>query len=123
MLSSVSIWLLKMNVDKFGHHLLKNQRVFEALSFENTIKKDDNGNFNAQFKKIVNATTPIDDQDVANKSYVDEILLNIINQQNLILERFINKSESTIKSISERLSFVEDQCLKNLVDPREVEIN
>lgn len=61
-----------MNVDKFGHHVNKKQKLNELPCFECGWKPTSDGNLSAQFKILKNIQTPVDSHDSVTKEYVDK---------------------------------------------------
>lgn len=59
-----------MNVDKFGHHINKRQKICDKFQAECVFKRTDNG-LSAQNKTLKNIGVPTDDNDSATKQYVD----------------------------------------------------
>lgn len=94
-----------MNVDKFGHHVLKKQKMNNykepSLAFINVTDC-----FDAKNKTIKHIGKPVDPEDCATKQYVDntaDIMLNkikSIHQELTQLETEINSLQQSIESVS-----------------------
>jgi len=66
-----------MSVDKFGHFSVDKKRlknIKRRVKSTEGLFIDEDGNLNAQNKRIKNGTKPLDNNDLATKQYTDEIL-------------------------------------------------
>jgi len=66
-----------MSVDKFGHFSVDKERSENLkwrVNFTEGLFIDEDGNLNAQNKRIKNGSKPLDNNDLATKQYTDEIL-------------------------------------------------
>lgn len=62
-----------MNVDKFGHHLLKRQKCEDVVFIHsNNVRNTKDGNPDSCEKILKNLPSPTDDKDAATKEYVDQ---------------------------------------------------
>lgn len=61
-----------MNVDKFGHHVLKKQKTEHTVLIQNNLISTKDGNLDACKKILKNLQTPQDATDAATKEYVDK---------------------------------------------------
>jgi len=66
-----------MSVDKFGHFSVYKERsenLKRRVSSSKELFIDEDGNLNAQNKRIKNGSKPLGNNDLAMKQYTDEIL-------------------------------------------------
>lgn len=70
-----------MNLDKFGHHVHKRQRLSEYLeTFNDTIIKSDTGQYDLKSSKLKGLLSPSEDDEAVNKAYVDKIVEELRNE-------------------------------------------
>lgn len=75
-----------MNIDKFGHHVHKRLRFSEILDYkENSLVKSENGTYDLQASRLTGVREPTSPDDVVNKKYVDEKLLNLCSKEELLV--------------------------------------
>lgn len=77
----------KMSIDKFGrssHPQTSNKYIFRGSMGALGLRIDEDGNYDFQFKNLINVNNPINTMDVATKKYVDDsiqIMKNSTEQQ------------------------------------------
>lgn len=75
---------LKMNVDKFGHHVHKKLCLSELVDFtENCLVKSESGEFNLQSSRLSGVKLPVAFDDVVNKEYVDKMIVNYFTKKDI----------------------------------------
>lgn len=73
-----------MNIDKFGHHVHKRLRLSEIVaSSENCLVKTEIGDYNLQSSRLIGAKTPLTPDEVANKEYVDNKLIDYVTKKEI----------------------------------------
>lgn len=93
-----------MNIDKFGHHVFKRQKMDSHSDY--LICSMTDGSLNKLLKNIVN---PVDAGDCVNKQYVDknieslEIKLKSINQNLTQIGSEINSIKQSIESVTQKI--------------------
>lgn len=97
-----------MNVDKFGHHVHKRQRITNcSFLVDQALTKSEEGDFNLHSSRLKGTRLPVSPDEVANKQYVDHINTAIqSNLANIILT--LKRNESRIREIEEKLILKED---------------
>lgn len=97
-----------MNVDKFGHHVHKRQRISNSSFLDDrALTKSEEGDFNLHSSRLKGTRLPVSPDEVANKQYVDHINTVIqSNLSNIILT--LKRNDSRIKEIEEKLILKED---------------
>lgn len=77
---------IKMNIDKFGHHVHKRLRLTELLDInENSLVKLENGSFDLQSSRLCRVGEPLESTDAVNKNYVDNRLSNLCSKQEVTI--------------------------------------
>lgn len=97
-----------MNVDKFGHHVLKRSKMNNYFDPSTALIDPGDGKFDAKNKIIKHIGNPIDSKDCVTKQYVDGHIENIylkvksINQTLVQLGSEINSLKQGLDSISSK---------------------
>lgn len=63
-----------MNVDKFGHHVHKRQRLNEIIRIESALKRTDDNNLSVENRRLQNLNSPQESNDAATKEYTDKAI-------------------------------------------------
>lgn len=100
-----------MNVDKFGHHVFKRQKVNSCVEPYMAFMNFNDNFIDAKNKAIKHLGKPIDSTDGVTKQYVDnrmEALFKKITTINQTLEQLdteINCIKQSIESVSQRSKY------------------
>lgn len=68
-----------MNVDKFGHHIHKRMRMTDLFDFHDSFLKKENGVYDLKTSRLTGIKTPVTEDDVVNKRYLDEVIASTKN--------------------------------------------
>lgn len=91
-----------MNVDKFGHHVLKRKLSADSFaSFQSSLKITSDGDLDCQKKRVKNVLSPVDLQDSATKGYVDA-LIKECHQSLISLQQSIAQINLNLKNIEKK---------------------
>jgi len=71
---------------------------------------DEDGNLIAQNKRIKNGTKPLDNNDLATKQYIDEILGKLGDDLRKIIAQNINRRLTKMSSLEYKIEFVTWAC-------------
>jgi len=97
-----------MSVDKFGHFSVDKKRSENLKRRVNSTEGlfiDEDGNLNAQSKRIKNGSRPLDNNDLATKQYTDEILGKLGEDLRKIITQNVNRRLTKISSLENKIEF------------------
>jgi len=95
-----------MSVDKFGHFSVDKERSENLKRRVNSTEGlfiDEDGNLNAQNKRIKNGSKPLDNNDLATKQYTDEILGKLGEDLRKIITQNVNRRLTKISSLENKI--------------------
>jgi len=95
-----------MSVDKFGHFSVDKERSENLKIRVNSTEGlfiDEDGNLNAQSKRIKNGSRPLDNNDLATKQYTDEILGKLGEKLRKIITQNVNQRLTKISSLENKI--------------------
>jgi len=90
-----------MSVGKFGHFSVDKERSENLKSRVKSTEGlfvDEDGNLNAQNKRIKNESKPLDNNDLATKQYTDEILEKLGEDLRKIITQNVSRRLTKISS-------------------------
>ena len=102
-----------MNVDKFGHHVHKRQRLNEVVRIECPLKRIDGDNLSVENKRLQNLKDPQELNDAVTKNYTDKAIsdywVNHIKQKYFAdLYMHLDKLE---RKINDRFELIKDNII------------
>lgn len=102
-------------MNKFGHSLSSTRKSVQLIHSQSTLSFNDDGDYNAENRKLCNLKTPTKKFDAANKNYVDEALKELADTLNTSLNAYYIAFEKKQKDL-ESLITENQKKIVNLIN-------
>lgn len=105
--------LLKMNVDKFGHHIHKRLRAFDIFDFrDKALLKKDSGEFDLQSSVLKGVKRPQLFDEAVNKEYLDDTVKKIVSEINDKILKIFNHLDTQFVTKADINKILEQKILE-----------
>lgn len=104
-----------MTVDKFGHSINNHSNACPPGLPGKGFHLTESGDYNIQFKRLVNIEKPVNEHDAATKEYVD-MQIDVSDKDIMLLRKYNDDSYNALKEYINTETVNQNAVVKQLID-------